>query len=382
MPNPTSDVQLSIAAGELAELLRGTLVGPSDLTITGIAPIESGGPGDLTFIRAQSFARHWPQSACSAALVTEGVEVPDHDPQHRAIIRVPDADLAFAAILERIDPGTHTPPPGVHPSSTVDPTASIHPNATVGPNCTVGPRTELAEGVALIAGVHIGADVSIDQHTLLHPGAIIADRCRIGKRCIVHPNAVIGSDGFGFIPPTNDQPAIRIPQIGTVVIGDDCEIGAGSTIDRAKLGATRIGNRVKLDNLVHIGHNVTIGDDCILCGRVTLGGSVTVGARVMFGGAVTISDQVTIGDNAKLGGGSIAMDDIPANEMYVGIPAMPARTALANYAALRSIADFTRRTDKAIKHLNTAVGIEATKKDAPHNRHAPNHTTDPAKSTT
>lgn len=354
---PDHDAPLSIAAGELAELLGGSLRGPPDLTLTGIAAIESGGPGDLTFIRTQQFAKLWADSRCSAALVSQGVDIPDPDPS-RAIIDVPDADIAFAAILDRIDPGVHTPAVGVHPTSTVDPAASVHPSARIGPNCTVGPHADIAESATLIANVHVGARSAIGTESVLHPGVVVGDRCRIGKRCIVHPNAVVGSDGFGFIPPTDDQPAIRIPQIGTVVIGDDCEIGAGSTIDRAKLGETRLGDRVKLDNLVHIGHNVTVGDDSILCARVTVGGSVTIGTRVMCGGSVTFSDQITIGDNARIAGGTVSMDDIPADATVLGMPAMPARAGMANYAAFKSLSEFTRRTDKAIAKLQKALDAD------------------------
>ncbi len=355
MPDHDDDAQLSMAAGDLAELLGGSLDGPADLQLTGIAAIESGGPGDLTFIRAAQFAKRWPESRCSAALVSEGIDIPGSTPG-RAIIRVPDADAAFAAILGRIDPGIHTPPPGIHPSSTVDPEAQVDPAARVGPNCTIGPGARVGASAVLIAGVHIGAHADTGEGSTLHPGVVIADRCRLGDRCVVHPNAVIGSDGFGFIPPTEDKPAIRIPQIGTVEIGAECEIGAGSTIDRAKLGVTRLGDRVKLDNLVHIGHNTTVGDDSILCGRVTIGGSVTIGKRVMCGGSVTFSDQITIGDNARIAGGTVAMDDIPAGETYVGMPAMPARTAMANYSAFRTLSEFTRRTDKAIARIDRALG--------------------------
>ncbi|MEM9372376.1 MAG: UDP-3-O-(3-hydroxymyristoyl)glucosamine N-acyltransferase, partial [Planctomycetota bacterium] len=352
MPDHDADAQLSIAAGELADLLGGTLEGPGDTILTGIAPIESGGPGDLTFIRTQQFAKLWDDSRCSAALVSDGVEITDNQ---RAIIRVPDADIAFATILDRIDPGIQTPPAGAHPSSTVDPCASVHPAARIGPNCTVATGSSVGPDAVLIAGVYVGAQARIGEGTVLHPGVVIGDRCRIGRNTIVHPNAVIGSDGFGFIPPTEDQPAIRIPQIGDVEIGEDCEIGAGSTVDRAKLGTTRLGDRVKLDNLVHIGHNVTIGDDSILCGRVTVGGSVTIGKRVMCGGSVTFSDQITIGDNARIAGGTVSMDDIPAGETYLGMPAMPARAGMANYAAFKTLSEFTRRTDKAIARIQKTL---------------------------
>ncbi|MFK7884842.1 MAG: UDP-3-O-(3-hydroxymyristoyl)glucosamine N-acyltransferase [Phycisphaerales bacterium] len=350
----TIETTLTISAGELADLIGGTLEGPRDLPLKGVAPIETGSPGDLTFIRAQSFAKLWSSCNCSAALVTESVTIPDHDPSTRALIRVPDAEIAFAQVLGRLDPGISTPPVGTHPSASIDPSARIDPQASIGPNCTIGPHVELGAGSILIANVYLGADSRVGSNSLLHPGVVVGDRCTLGDRCIVHPNAVIGADGFGFIPPTADRPAIRVPQIGHVIIGDDCEIGAGTTIDRAKLGVTSLGDRIKIDNLVHIGHNCTIGDDSILCGRTTLGGSVTVGKRVMFGGAVTISDQVTIEDNARVAGGSIAMDTIPAGETYAGTPAMPARTALANYAAFKGLADFTRRVDKALAKLNKA----------------------------
>lgn len=361
----TTDEPVTISAGELADLIGGTLEGPRDLALTGIAPIETGSTGDLTFIRAQSFAKLWASCQCSAALVTASIDVPDHDPQTRALIRVPDAEVAFAQVLERLDPGIHKPLPGIHPGATIDPDAAIHPSAAVGPGCVIGPGAHVAEDAVLIANVYLGANARVGARTTMHPGAVLGDRCELGQRCIVHPNAVIGADGFGFIQPTDERPAIRVPQIGHVVVGSDCEIGAGTTIDRAKLGVTRLGDRVKIDNLVHIGHNCTIGNDSILCGRTTLGGSVTVGTRVMFGGAVTIADQVTIGDNAKIAGGAIAMDAIPADGTYAGIPAMPARTALANYAAFKSLAEFTRRIDKSVAKLlraqeNTAKDDEIT----------------------
>ena len=340
---------LRTSAGELAALLGGELSGPPDLTITGIAPIESGGPGDLTFVRAKSFARHWETSRCSAVLVTRGVDLPPAP--GRAVITVDDADAAFARVLAHIDPGTHTPPAGVHPSCVIDPGATVSPLASLGPNCVVSAGAVIEDHAVLIARVFVGADTTIAEHVTLHAGVVIGDRCTIGKRTVVHPNAVVGADGFGYIPPTDDRPAIKVPQIGSVQVGEDCEIGAGTTIDRAKIGATRIGDRVKIDNLVHIAHNCAIGDDSILCGRTTLGGSVTLGQRVMVGGAVTIADQATVGDHARIAGAAVVMDSVPAGETYAGIPAMPARTALANHGAMRSLAEFMRRVDKTLAKL-------------------------------
>tara|TARA_R110000782_G_scaffold19101_7_gene52027 strand:+ start:718 stop:1839 length:1122 start_codon:yes stop_codon:yes gene_type:complete len=344
---------LRITAGEVAALVGGRLEGPADLPITGIAAIESGGRGDLTFVRTQSFAKLWQDSACSAVLVTEGIGLPDRatDAGDRAVITVPNADTAFAAVLARMDPGTHTPPAGVHPSASVDPTARVASSAAVGPSCTIGPDAVVGEHAVLIAGVFVGAGAVVGERTVLHPGVVIGDRCTIGRACIVHPNAVIGAEGFGYIPAGDHGPTVKIPQIGTVCVGDDCEIGAGTTIDRAKFGVTSVGQRVKIDNLVHIAHNCTVGDDSILCGRTTLGGSASIGKRALIGGAVTIADQAVVGDFAKIVGGAIVMDSVPANETYAGIPAMPARTAMANHAAMRSLAEFMRRVEKTLARL-------------------------------
>ncbi len=349
-PAPAGNLKaLRIRAGDLAALLGGRLHGPADLELTGIAPIESGAPGDLTFVRAPAFAKYWEASRCSGVLVTEGVTLPETP--GRAVITVPDADAAFAKVLAHIDPGTHTPPPGVHPSCVVDPAAAVSPTASLGPNCVVSAGAVIEDRAVLIARVFVGAHAVVRPDTVLHAGVVIGDRCVIGRRTVVHPNAVVGAEGFGYIPPTDARPAIKIPQIGSVEIGEDCEIGAGSTIDRAKIGLTRVGDRVKIDNLVHIAHNCTVGDDSILCGRTTLGGSVTIGKRVMVGGAVTVADQATIGDHARVAGAAIVMDAVPANETYAGIPAMPARTALANHAAMRTLAEFMRRVDKTLARL-------------------------------
>lgn len=350
-PDPTKGTPrpLRIRAADLAALLGGELTGPPDLELTGIAPIESGSPGDLTFVRAHSFAKHWEHSRCSGVLVTRGVTLPPTP--DRAVITVDNADTAFARVLAHIDPGTHTPPAGIHPSCVIDPSARVSPAASLGPNCVVSAGAVIADHAVLIARVFVGAQSEIREQVVLHAGVVIGDRCTIGRRSVVHPNAVVGADGFGYIPPTDTHAAVKIPQIGTVEVGEDCEIGAGSTVDRAKIGATRIGDRVKIDNLVHIAHNCTIGDDSILCGRTTLGGSVTLGKRVMVGGAVTIADQATVGDHARIAGAAIVMDAVPPNETYAGIPAMPARTALANHAAMRTLAEFMRRVDKTLAKL-------------------------------
>ena len=200
-------------------------------------------------------------------------------------------------------------------------------------------------------GAKVGAAVTIGDDTVLEPGVVVDDRSVIGDRCLIGANSVIGADGFGFLPPNDTRHAVKVPQIGRVVIGDDTEFGACVTVDRAKTGETRIGDRVKLDNQIHVGHNATIGDDTIICGRATLGGSCTIGARVMMGGAVTVNDQSSVGDDARIAGGAIVLEAVPPGESYAGIPAHPARQAFANYGVLREIASILRKYDKRIKSL-------------------------------
>jgi UDP-3-O-[3-hydroxymyristoyl] glucosamine N-acyltransferase len=349
-PNELGSV--SIRADELAQIVGGRLEGNPDIVLHTLTPIEAGTEGSLTFIRSSNFAKLWSDSSCPAALVTEGLEIEGHDPETRALIFVPDADVAMVRVLEAINPGTTTPNPGIDPAAKVDPTAKVDPAASIGPGCVVCQGASIEAGVVLIANVYLGKDALIAADTVLHPGVVIGDRCTIGKHCLIFANAVVGADGFGFLTATDDRPVTKVPQIGTVEIGDEVEIGACSTIDRAKFGVTRIGNRTKIDNQVHIAHNCIVGEDVLLCGRTTLGGSVTIGDRTMVGGAVVLNDQAVVGSDAKIAGGSIVLDEIPAGEAVLGVPAMPARTALANVGAQRTLAKFCRRVDKALKKLD------------------------------
>lgn len=349
--NQTAEHGVSISAGDLAGVVEGRLVGDPSVILSTIAGIDEGGEGALTFIRSQSFADKWADSACSAALVTEGVEVPDHDPASRALIYVANADHALVRVLRAIDPGHALPPAGLHALAAIHPGAEIHPTARIGPGCVVGEGSTIGANAALIASVFVGSGCSIGEDTVIHPNTTISDRVCVGSRCVIFSGSVLGADGFGFIPATATTHAMKIPQIGTVTIGDDVEIGACCTVDRAKLGATSVGNHVKLDDHVHIGHNCIVEDDVIICGCTAVGGSVTIGKGTLIGGAVVISDQATIGSYAKIAGGAMILDRVPDNETYAGIPAMPARTALANHGAMRSLASFMRSTEKTLKKL-------------------------------
>jgi len=349
----TSGLSLPVSAGMLAALLDGELIGNPDVPLSTLGSIESGSAEALTFIRSSNFAKFWADSECGCALVSEGIEVPGHDPESKAIIIVQDADEAMVMVLDAVNPKRVRPEIGIHSSAVIDPDAVIDPSAAIGPGCVVGARSSIGANVVLMCNVTIGVNTRIGEDTILEPGVVVEDRCVVGSRCHLGANCVIGTDGFGYLPANDSRPAMKVPQIGTVEIGNDVELGACVTVDRAKFGATTIGDRAKIDNQVHVAHNCVVGTDTLIAGRTTLGGSVVVGDFAMIGGAAVLNDQSVVGKNAKVAGGAVVLESVPDGETYVGTPAMPARQALLNYSAFRDLGSFVRKVEKRLKKLES-----------------------------
>ncbi len=319
-----------ILSGDLAQRLGATLLGPADVPLARIDSLDQGVAGSLVFIRNHRFARRWPASAASAALISRSIAltdlIPDFDPANpaspRPLLIVPDADLAAIRAASFFAPPATPALPGVHPAAVVEPGATIHPSASVGPCCVVRRGASIAEHAVLVAQVYVGVDAAVGAHTTLHPGVRILERCIVGRRCIFHPGVTVGADGFGYRP--TPEGLAKVPQIGNVVIEDDVEIGANACIDRATFGSTLIGAGTKIDNLVQIGHNCRVGRHCVLCGHVALAGSVTLGDQVMLGGKVGVADNIEIGDRAKVAASAGVVSDLPAGGVYMGAPAGPA----------------------------------------------------------
>ena len=338
MPDPTPNPPTTTA--QLAALLGAQLIGPGSIGIHGLESLDHAVPGQLSFIRAPRFLKDWAASRASAAVVSKDVPLAgltDTPGESRALLVVPDADLAVARLLELFAPAPTPPAPGVHPTAIVDPTAAIAPTASVGPCCTVGPGATIADRAVLVSHVHIGKDASVGEATTLHPHVSILDRCRVGARCLLHPGVVVGADGFGFRPSPDGRGVVKIPHIGNAVIGDDVEIGANSCIDRAKFGSTTIGRGTKIDNLVQVAHNVRIGRACIICGQCGIAGSAVLGDGVILGGGVGVSDNVEIGAGARLAAGSAVISDMPPGATWMGVPAVPASEFRRTYAAVRRL---------------------------------------------
>ena len=330
-------MDLVITTGELARQLDAELIGPDDLALSRLETIDAAGKGAITFIRNQAFARKWATSGASAALISANIDVEGHDPERRALIVVPDADLAMITLLE-IVAGAQS-----KPSTGIDERAIVHLSATVAASASIAP------GVVIGEDAHVGESTIIRPNAVIEPGARVGDRCDIrscvvvgrdcvvGDGCIIHAGVSIGADGFGYRPAADGKGLVKIPHIGNVVIGNEVEIGANTCVDRAKFGSTTIGDGTKIDNLVQIAHNCVIGRACIICGNSGLAGSVTLGDGVVLGGDVAIVDNVTIGSGARIAGGSGIEYDVAPGDVWMGRPARPFREQVRIFGALRRI---------------------------------------------
>jgi UDP-3-O-[3-hydroxymyristoyl] glucosamine N-acyltransferase len=254
----------------------------------------------------------------------------------KAVIAIEEVRTALAILTSLFDPGpAHAP--GIHPTAIISPDAVLGEGTSIGPYTVIGPKSRVGARTAILPHVTVGADVVIGSEGLIHPGVRIGDRVTIGDRVIIHHNAVVGTDGFSFVPelaPRSPYPVSlgpkRVHSLGTVIIGDDVEIGACTTIDRSTLEATRIGNGTKIDNQVHIGHNVTIGQSCLIAGKVGVSGSVTIGDSVLVGGGAGIADHLTIGTGARIAAASAVATNVPEGLSVSGYPAMRHERTLEN----------------------------------------------------
>ncbi|QDU72880.1 UDP-3-O-(3-hydroxymyristoyl)glucosamine N-acyltransferase [Mucisphaera calidilacus] len=331
--NPTPP----ITTGELAQQLAGLLRGPSDIAIMGLNDLGHASAGQLTFVGDQRHVEAWNQSQASAALVSEGVEI--EPGEGRALIVIPNADLAMARALEYFAPEPTRPEPGVHPSCVIHPTASVSPSASLGPNCIVGARAVVGDGCVLHGNNHLYEDTRLGNGCVLHAGAVLRERCTAGDRCILHTHVCIGGDGFGYRPEqTETGPRIvKIPHLGHVTMGDECEIGGSTCIDRGKFGPTTLGHQVKIDNLCQIGHNCTIGNLVIIAGSCGIGGSVVIKDGATIAGGVVLRDHITIGAGATVLGAAVVGFDVPDGETWGGFPAKPTREWLREVSCMKEL---------------------------------------------
>jgi len=338
-----------LTAGEIAALAGAEPQAGAELDrrVTNIAPVDRAGPADLTFV---DHARLTGQAASTRA----GVCLADRRfasllPSRVTVLVAREPYRAFVTVSRALFPGALRPSSlseaaGVHPSAHVDPAARTESGVVVDAGARVGPRAEIGADTLVGANAVIGPGVRIGRNCAIGAGATLF-HALIGDRVIIHPGAHIGQDGFGYVPGRGGH--LKVPQVGRVIVQDDVEIGAGTTIDRGASRDTMIGEGTKIDNLVQIGHNVVIGRHCLIAGQAGISGSCTLGDYVMLGGKVGLADHITVGEGAKLAAAAGVMHDVPAGAQWAGAPARPAREFFREVAALRRLGRGRRDADPA-----------------------------------
>lgn len=338
---------MGIPLHKLAGLLGAALTGSGDTDIIGVAGVREAREGYITFITGKNYLKDLERSRAAAALVP--LDTPD---LRLPLLRVKNPRLAFARALELFYVKPYSP-------AGISDRAFIGKNVAIGADCSIYPfavlmdNVKIGDRVTIHPGAHVGQDSRIGDDTVLHPNVSIGHNIVVGKRVIIHAGTVLGSDGFSFV--TDGGRHHKIPQVGGVVIGDDVEIGANCSIDRATLSNTVIKQGTKLDNQVHIAHNVTVGEHCLLAGQVGIAGSSTLGNYVVFGGQAGVADHTVVGDRVMAGGKAVITRDVEPGQIIAGFNAMPVREWLKVQAILPRLPELKKmimELAKQVKDLN------------------------------
>lgn len=333
---------------EIAQRLGMTVESSAaNVKVDGLANLSEAGERDLSFLGDKRFLPQFAASRAAAVIVQKRIELPAGNV--RPILWVDDADLAMARVLEMFAPPIPRPPAGIDPAARIAPTAVLGPDVRIDANVHIGERARIGARTVLHANVFIGDDTIVGDDCELFPNVVVRERCTLGARVVIHAGSVIGSDGFGYR--WDGTQHAKIPQIGTVQIEDDVEIGSCTCIDRAKFSATRIGRGTKIDNLVQIGHNVVVGPHCIIVGQAGLAGSVTLGTGVILGGQSAIKDHIAMGDGSMLAACSGVMKDVEPKQIVSGLPAIPHRQSLREQAALRKLPEMETTVRKLVDEV-------------------------------
>jgi len=337
---------------ELAALIDARIVGDPETEIQRMATIDQARSGDITFLANPKYLPLLATTQASAVIIGTEVEAP----KELNLLQCANPYLAFAKILTLLHV-QRPEPQGISPRATVDPSAEIADGVTIHPGCVVGARVKIGAQTILYPNVVLYDDVVLGEDCTIHAGVIIREQCRIGHRVIIQPSAVIGSDGFGFAP--DGESYYKIPQIGIVVVEDDVEIGAATCVDRAALGITRLAQGVKLDNLVQIAHNVTIGAHTVMAAQTGIAGSTKIGRHCTFGGQSSTTGHIKVGDNLIVAGRGGLAGNTDGDQTVGGAPAIPHREwlkAAMVYNKLPQLRKEVSRMQKEIEHLKKITG--------------------------
>jgi|LSQX01.1.fsa_nt_gb UDP-3-O-[3-hydroxymyristoyl] glucosamine N-acyltransferase len=347
---------------EIAKILEGRVVGDEEVFITGVSGIKEAKKGDITFIANNKYRPLLQSTKASAILVPADI----NNTVDAVLIQVENPSLAFANMLNIIGPEPIVFSPGIHPTAIIGNNVTIGKDVSIQPYAVIEDNSIIGDNTIVGFSVYIGHFTKIGKDSIIYPHVIIRERVTIGDRVIIHPGTVIGGDGFGFA--TVKGVHHKIPQIGTVVIGNDVEIGSNVTIDRARFNKTYIGNGVKIDNLAQIAHNVSIGDNTIVVAQVGVAGSTTIGKNVIIAGQAGITGHILIGDNSIIGAKAGVTKNIPPNTHVTGFPARDKWEDMRLLASSRRLPELTgklkrleERIEKAERRLKDIYGKDETK---------------------
>ena len=350
--NPALFRELAIALtlSELARWIDGDIIrGGLDSSLTGMASLDAAGPHDVSFLGNEKYYPQFLETRAAAVIVPRGVT---DGPASTALIAVDNPTLAFSTVVRHFAEISHTFTPGVHPMAVVDPSARLDPEKVrIHPGAVIMARATIGDGSEIGPNVVVGEDAVIGSGCLLMANSTVRERCVLGDRVILQPGAVIGSDGYGY--EFSNGRHVKIDQVGIVEIGNDVEIGANTTIDRARFGKTVIGEGTKIDNLVQIGHNCVIGKHCLIVSLTGISGSTKLGDYVTVAGQVGTVGHITIGDKATLTARAGVTANLPGGEIYAGNPAQPFRDEMKLRAHLRRVPKLLERVKALEEALET-----------------------------
>ncbi|MBD5239104.1 MAG: UDP-3-O-(3-hydroxymyristoyl)glucosamine N-acyltransferase [Bacteroidales bacterium] len=342
---------MEFSAQQIAQLIGGTVEGNPDVMLSAFDKIESAGPKALTFLSNPKYAHYVPESRAGAILVSTEFQLTE--PTNATLIRVAEPYAALAQLMTLVDQLTNPQPTGIEEPSFIAPGVEIPEEAYIGAFAYIGQGAKLGKGVKIYPQAYVGPGVTIGDGTIIYAGVKIYRGCQIGSNCILHSGAVIGADGFGHAP-NPDGTYSKIPQMGRVVIADNVEIGANTTVDRATMGQTFIGRGTKLDNLIQVAHNVEIGENTVMAAQVGIAGSTKIGSNCMFGGQVGIAGHISIGNHVNVGAQSGMHSNAADGSTLMGSPVLPARQWMRQQAQLTRVGDLivkVRELEKKIKEL-------------------------------
>jgi UDP-3-O-[3-hydroxymyristoyl] glucosamine N-acyltransferase len=328
--------------GEIAEMLKGELHGPADLRIDRPAPADSTDPHGIAFCESEDYLAVAERSGVGALLVSRDLK------PAKPYIAVDSARASFGMLLA-LSVRPLPLEPGVHPSAIVSPFAEVHESASIGPYVVIEAGAQVSAGAKVFPFCYVGEGCSVGENATLYPSVTLYQDVEVGARTIIHSGAVIGADGFGYV--WDGKRRIKVPQVGRVVIGQDVEIGAVTTVDRATAGETVVGRGTKIDNQVQVGHNCRIGEDGVIAGQCGFSGSCVVGDRFVMGGQAALSDHAIVTDDVTFAGRTATSQEISEPGVYFGVPARPAQEALRAYLLQPKLPEMYARLKKLEKRL-------------------------------